>query len=201
MHLPLRSLMLLAALAASAALAGCHVDEHKNGKNDNVSIDVPFGSMHIKTNNDADTAGIGLTPYPGAVPVKDDNDKDSDAADINMSFGGFHLGIKAATFQTADSPDKVEAFYRKDMAHFGDVIKCRGHETIGQPAQTSQGLTCDDDDHGGKKVHANVNHNETPELRARFPAAPAHCGPGAEGRRDEDRAGDARPATRQRFQG
>ena len=58
-----------------------------------------------------------LCDITGAVPVKD-NDKDSNSADINMSFGGFHLGVKAAGFQTPDSQDKVVAFYKSSLSGF-----------------------------------------------------------------------------------
>jgi hypothetical protein len=129
-------------------LAGCRVSEHKNGDNDNVDIGTPFGSMQVKTNNSGDTTAIGLAAYPGAVPVKDDGDKDGSSANVNMSFGSFHLGVKAASFQTPDSQDKVLAFYRKDLAQrYGDVIECRGNSAVGTPARTSQGLTCDDQKH------------------------------------------------------
>jgi hypothetical protein len=158
---------------ATLALSGCYVSSHKSGKGgDNVDIGTPFGGMHVKTNKDADTSAIGLTVYPGAVPAKDDKGKDNDAADINMNFGDFHLGVKAATFTTTDSPAKVEAFYRNDMKRYGDVIKCHGDQTIGTPVRTSQGLTCKDEDkknNGDNKIHANVNDNDSPELRAGSP--------------------------------
>jgi hypothetical protein len=159
----------LSVLAAITCLllAGCSVSSHKHGDGDNVQMSTPFGSMHIKTDKAANMTGIGLTTYPGAVPVKDDDGKKNDAADINLNFGDFHLGVKAATFQTSDSPDKVEAFYRKDMAHYGDVIKCRGDRTVGQPARTAEGLTCNDD-HGGHEIHVSDDHNEV-ELRAGSP--------------------------------
>jgi hypothetical protein len=135
------------ALLASLLLAGCRIDTHKNGDNDNVDIGTPFGSMHVKTNNAADTSAIGLTAYPGAVVLKEHDGRDSDAADINMSFGSFHLGVQAASYLTHDPQDKVLTFYRKDLARYGDVIECRGNNTVGQPTRTSQGLTCSDNDH------------------------------------------------------
>src|ERR1700744_869224 len=132
----------LVAIAACLLLNGCRISSGKHSNGDNVQVNTPFGDMHIKTNDDAKVAGIGLATYPGAVPVKEDNDKDNDAADINLNFGDFHLGVKAASFQTGDAPSKVEAFYRKDLARYGDVLKCEGDQTIGQPAHTAQGLTC-----------------------------------------------------------
>ena len=165
-----RLLALAAAAPLACALAGCHVTEHHNGNGgDNVNIDVPFASVHVKTDKEADSVGVGLAVYPGAVPVKEDNGKDKDAADVNMSFGDFHLGVKAASYQTGDSEDKVEAFYRKELAHYGDVIKCEGSRAVGQPTRTSQGLTCDDDHHNGKHVNLDVTGDSSPDLRAGSP--------------------------------
>lgn len=135
----------LCTLVVSVTLAGCHVSSKKNGKNDNVDIGTPFGSMQVKTNDNVDGSTVGLSVYPGAVPVKNDNDHD--AADVNMSFGSFHLGVKAMSYETHDPQDRVLAFYRKDMARYGDVIECKGHAAVGQPARTSQGLNCDDGEH------------------------------------------------------
>lgn len=141
MQLKLRSLAL--APLGCLLLGGCHVNEHKDGNKENVDISTPFGGMHVKTNNANDTAAIGITAYPGAVPVKEGDNKDTNSADVDMSFGGFHLGVKAASFQTPDQPQKVLAFYRKDLAHFGDVIECQNGKPVGIPKRTAQGLTCD----------------------------------------------------------
>lgn len=159
----------LSVLAATACmlLAGCDISHSKHGHGDNVQMSTPFGSMHIKTDKDANIAGIGLSTYPGAVPVKEHDGKKNNAADINLNFGDFHLGVKAATFQTADSPDKVAAFYRKDMAHYGDVLECRGNKAVGQPTRTAEGLTCNDD-HDRHEIHVSDDENEL-ELRAGSP--------------------------------
>lgn len=151
---PLRAYLLLA--TASLLLAGCDVSHSKNDHGDNVQMRTPFGDMHIKTSDDANIAGIGLTPYPGATPVKDDDGKGKDAADVNLNFGDFHLGVKAASFQSSDSVDKVEAFYRKDLARYGDVLTCQNNHPVGQPARTADGLTCNDDhDH-----HVNIDADD-----------------------------------------
>jgi hypothetical protein len=146
-------------------LSGCRVSEHKNGTNDKVDIGTPFGSMHVNTNNSGDTSAIGLAAYPGAVPVKDDGDKDGNSANVDMSFGSFHLGVKAASFQTPDSQDKVIAFYRKDLAsRYGDVIECRADHPVDTSTRTSQGLTCDTRDHN--HIHAGRSSGDNIELRA-----------------------------------
>lgn len=150
---------------ACLLLAGCHVTENEHGDKKNVDIGTPFGSMQVKTNDTTDTSAIGLAVYPGAVPVKDHGDKDSNSANINMDFGNFHLGVKAASFQTPDPQDKVLDFYRKDLAaRYGDVIECRGDHAVGSPTRTSQGLTCDDKD-GHHKIKVDGSGNNI-ELRA-----------------------------------
>jgi hypothetical protein len=164
------------ALSACMLFNGCHVVTHKDGKNDNVDIGTPFGSMHVDTHPSHDTTAIGLTQYPGSVPVKDDGDKDANSANVDMSFGSFHLGVKAATFQTSDPADKVIAFYRNDLSRYGDVIECHGKSAVGAPTRTSQGLTCNDnsttvytnDDHH-KGISINSDSDGNVELRAGSP--------------------------------
>ena len=155
--------------AACLLLAGCQVSHSKHGDGDNVRIGTPFGSMHVRTDKDANLAGIGLATYPGAVPVKDNNGKDNDAADVNLNFGDFHLGVKAASFQTPDAPSRVEAFYRQDMARYGQVLKCRGDRPVGEPTRTAQGLTCSDKE-GKHEFHVDAEDGSGHvELRAGSP--------------------------------
>lgn len=152
-----------ASLLAALLLSGCHVNSHNNGKGDNVDIGTPFGSMQVKTNGNAATPG--LTPYPGAQLVKD-SDGDNSSADVNMSFGGFHLGVKAVSYLTPDSEDKVIAFYRKDMARYGAVLQCNGDQPVGQPTHTAEGLTCSDKDKRHGTFHWNSDKDGATELRA-----------------------------------
>ena len=155
--------------AACLLLAGCQVSHSRHGDGDNVQIGTPFSSMHVRTDKDANLAGIGLSTYPGAVPVKDNNGKDNDAADVNLNFGDFHLGVKAASFQTPDAPSKVETFYRQDMARYGQVLECRGNHAVGEPTHTAQGLTCTDKE-GKREFHVDAEDGSGhAELRAGSP--------------------------------
>lgn len=130
-------------------IAGCRVDSHKTGNgNDNVDIGTPFGSMHVKTDDSANGAQTGLTPYPGAVLVKKDGD-DHGANEINFSFGSFKLGVHAVDMRTPDPADKVLAFYRHDMARYGAVLTCKGKTAVGTPVRTGDGLTCGTNGQGG----------------------------------------------------
>jgi hypothetical protein len=160
----------LSSLLVTTALTGCHVSTHKSGDNDNVDIGTPFGSMQVKTNENVEVSGLGITPYPGAKMIKKDKDKDNGAADVNMSFGSFHLGVKAVSYTTADNVDKVLVFYQKDLARYGAVLHCDGKHTVGEPARTAEGLTCDFDGHNNGHMSWNSDRKfdaaDKTELRA-----------------------------------
>jgi hypothetical protein len=158
---PIQTALCPAALAILLCAAGCHINTHKNGDGkDNVDIGTPFGSMHVKTDNSVGGVQTGLTPYPGATLVKKDGDNDG-AADINMSFGSFKLGVHAEELRTPDPEDKVIAFYRQDMKRYGDVLTCKGKQAVGTPVRTSEGLTC-----GNDSNHNNHSDADHLELRA-----------------------------------
>jgi hypothetical protein len=111
--------------------------------------------MHVKTNGNDVPGSMGLAVYPGAQAIYDDGN-DNHSADVDMSFGHFQLRVKKASYRTNDAPDKVEAFYRTELKHYGDVIACRNGKLVGSPARTEQGLTCDRDrDH-----HVTVDDHE-----------------------------------------
>jgi len=145
---------------------GCQVEEHKSGDSDNVKVETPFGGMRVKTNDNVVLDGIGLPVYPGAVAVKKDDDHGNDgAADVNLSFGSFQLRVKAMSFRTGDAQDKVEAFYRKSLRRFGDVIACRNNSPVGTPTRTAEGLTCDNEKENHITAGDSVSHGKL-ELKA-----------------------------------
>jgi hypothetical protein len=154
---------------ATGLLAGCTIDSHKQGNGDNVKIATPFGGMSIKTDYNAVEVSTGLPTYPGAQIVKkhDPDVHSSAAADINMSFGSFQLRVKAISYRTSDSPDKVIAFYRKGLARFGTVIQCSNHQPVGTPTHTPDGLDCSDDSENNKiKLKMNESFSDKVELKA-----------------------------------
>jgi hypothetical protein len=156
-------------LGLGVSLVGCTIDSHKQGDGDNVKIATPFGGMSVKTNDSVVAAGTGLPTYPGAEVVKKQgkDNKDNEAADINMSFGSFQLRVKAISYRTSDSPDKVLAFYRKGLARFGPVIECSNHQPVGTPTVTPEGLDCSEDgDHNQAKFKANTDFSGKIELKA-----------------------------------
>ncbi len=139
----------------------CRVESHKDGNDDNVKIATPFGGMSVKTNNSVVQSNVGLSLYPNASLVT--KDKDNGAADVSMNFGSFHLGVKALSYRTSDSPEKVLAFYRKDMARYGAVVLCKDNQAVGAPQRTQDGLSCSSDSQGS--VHTDESGNAG-ELKA-----------------------------------
>jgi hypothetical protein len=135
---------LLAGLALLAVIAGCrvHVDKGANGEDKNVQVDTPFGGVHVNTNQTT-AADLGLPVYPGAQTVSDDDKHKS--ADVHLGFGEWELRVRAVSYATPDSQDKVLAFYKKALGRYGDVISCQGNTPVGTPVTTSEGLTCAND--------------------------------------------------------
>ncbi len=140
------------AMAAGLLLATCgcsiQVDPTKDGKEKSVKVQTPFGGVHVNT-NDMAASDTGLPAYPGATPTasKAKDGKHDQNADIDIHFGGWQMRMKVLKYHTADSQDKVMAFYRKALGRYGDVIECRGDEPVGTPAVTRQGLGCKEEGH------------------------------------------------------
>ncbi len=130
-------------LALLAWATGCkiHVEKGADGQDKNVQVDTPFGGVHVNTDQTS-AADLGLPAYPGAQSVAGDDKQKS--ADVHMGFGEWQMRVKVVNYSTPDSEDKVSAFYKKALARFGDVISCQDGAAVGTPAQTSEGLTCND---------------------------------------------------------
>jgi hypothetical protein len=99
---------------------------------------------------------LGLPFYPGSKPYKED--AESDPA-LHMGFSNGTSGFKFVLMRlsSADSPEKVAAYYRKAMAKYGTVLDCSksvqdsGKTDSGKSDKKSNALTCEDDhaDKGG----------------------------------------------------
>ena len=151
------------------AAVGCKVETNNNrqGRKD-VDISTPLGGMSVKTDSAAVQAKLGLPVYPGAVPEKKKGD-DSSSADVDMSFGSFHLRVLAMGFDSTDAPDKITTFYRKELSQYSDVILCRNKQPVGTPTRTGLGLTCADDNHVHAHTGINSDDDET-QLKAGSPS-------------------------------
>lgn len=160
---------LLALALMSAGLSGCRVmvDKDHNGDEKRVQVDTPFGGLHVNTDQTS-AADLGLPAYPGAAVIKDDDKHES--ADVHMGFGEWQLRVRAVSYASTDSQEKVVAFYKQALGRYGDVLTCKEHQPVGQPKITSAGLTCEDDTKGAKieiNGHTNgVTQESALELKA-----------------------------------
>lgn len=152
-------------LAISAGMTGCrvHVDKDANGQEKTVQVDTPFGGVHVNTDQ-ITASDLGLPVYPGAEPIRGDDKHKS--ADVRLGFGEWQLHVRAVTYSTPDSPEKVTDFYRKALGRFGDVITCENKTPVGTPTMTSQGLTCADDGKNVKVGDDNFSSHEGLQLKA-----------------------------------
>jgi hypothetical protein len=131
------------------------VDKGANGEDKHVQIDMPFGGIHVNT-DETTAADLGLPVYPGAQAVTgDDNHK---SADVHMGFGEWQLRVKVVNYTAPDGQDKVVAFYKKALMRYGDVISCQDHKPVGAPATTAEGLTCADNGGANLKVDTGNGH-------------------------------------------
>jgi len=119
-------LSLSALFAALCLLPGCSVNVKDKGKDGEARVDIksPVGDLHVDEKPDIRDAG--LTVYPGAKPAPKDNSEDKKSASVNLSFPGFALKVIAAEFLSEDSPEKVIAYYNKELQHYGKPIECHG---------------------------------------------------------------------------
>ena len=117
----------LSVILALAVLAGCSISTRKDsatGKEKDVDIRTPLGSVSVhKDSSDAKETGLSL--YPGAQLKKDPDDHEG-SANVNISSPLFGIKVVAVKYQSDDSPEKVLAFYKKDMARYGNVVTCTG---------------------------------------------------------------------------
>jgi hypothetical protein len=114
-------------LALVLALSGCTISTHESKgesgkKNEDVDIRTPVGSLTVHS-GDVDAKDTGLSVYPGARVMPGHKDNDS-SANVNINTSFFGVKVVAVKFTSDDAPDKILAFYRKDMARYGNLIEC-----------------------------------------------------------------------------
>ena len=100
-------------------------DKH-NSKDGETHVDIksPIGDLHVSEQADLHDAGLSL--YPGAKPAPKDDGDDKKSANVNLSLPGFSLKVVAAEFLSDDAPDKIIAYYNKELPKYGKTIQCHG---------------------------------------------------------------------------
>jgi hypothetical protein len=147
-----RMAAIIVVAAGIALLTGALSAQAQDGKKDKAaSKSIGFNMSATATEKD-----LGLPFYPGAKPYKEDADSDP-ALHMAMSGGSFGFKLVVMKLESADSPEKIAAFYRKAMAKYGTVLDCSkaapdsGKKDSEKNNEKSNTLTCEDDhaDKGG----------------------------------------------------
>jgi hypothetical protein len=148
-------LALGALLAALCVLPACSIDTNEKSKDGEKHVDIksPIGDLHVSEH--ADIRDAGLTLYPGAKPAPKDDSDDQKSANVNLSIPGYSLKVVAAEFLSDDAPEKIIAYYDKELQKFGKPIQCHGawksgHAQVeGGKDERSKPVSCDNMDKGG----------------------------------------------------
>lgn len=123
---PGRRLSLATLIAALCLLPACSINAHDKSADGEKHVDIksPVGDLHVS--EQADIRDAGLTLYPGARPAPKDDSDDKKSANVNLSIPGFSLKVVAAEFDSDDAPDKIIAYYDKELQKYGKPIQCHG---------------------------------------------------------------------------
>jgi len=127
-------LSISALFGALCVLPACSINAHDklNSKDGEAHVDIksPLGDLHVS--EQADIREAGLTIYPGAKPAPKDDGDDKKSANVNLSLPGFTLKVVAGEFTSDDAPDKVIAYYTKELQKYGKPIQCHDGWSGGQ---------------------------------------------------------------------
>ena len=100
-------------------------------------------SAGIIVSGKAGSKDVGLPLYPGSKPAQDGS-TDSQAARLGLWGGGSGFKMAVLMMESSDSVDKVAAFYKKALAHYGKVLDC-GNPPSPADQKDFDALTCGDD--------------------------------------------------------
>lgn len=142
------SFLLPAAMVVCLGSGGCSIstDEGEKGRKHDVDIHTPFGSLSVHEGS-TDVKDTGLALYPSARPKKDSDDE-SHSANVDITSSLFGVKVVALKFESDDAPDKVLAFYRKEMGKYGNVIECTGGVKWSHRREANAPVSCDATDPG-----------------------------------------------------
>jgi hypothetical protein len=137
-------------VAGLCVLPACSINANDKGQNGEKNVDIksPIGDLHVS--EQADIRDAGLTLYPGARPAPKEDGDDKKSANVNLSVAGFSLKVIAAEFLSDDSPDKILAYYDKELRKYGKPIQCHGgwnngHAHFDNDDAISKPVTCGND--------------------------------------------------------
>lgn len=99
----------------------------------------------IRVAEDIAAEETGLAAYPGATLVENHHG-DNKSAKVQIGFGEFGLKVVVAKLRSADSAERVAAYYREQLAQYGEVLDCSAPGAADKRSdRKSKALSCEDD--------------------------------------------------------
>ena len=159
------------ALAGLIVLPACSVNVKKgaNGEEKKVDIETPVGAIHV--DKGADVRDTGLSVYPGARQKAESKNGEEQSANVNISSGLFGLKVVAIEYVSDDPPDKIAAYYRDQLKHFGTILECHTSNRHGNAGdvdvhmgkdgdKNSSQLTCEHDTGNTLELKVGTKQNQ-----------------------------------------
>ena len=144
----------LAVALGALWLAACDVDVQGEGKDKNVDVRTAFGDISVRTSESGPETGLPV--YPGAQPLRDD-DEDPENADVNIGTSFFGLHVAAAKFESKDAPQAVVDFYKEKLGTYGPVTECKGD--INFEGESKQPVCKEDSGEDGIQLVTGTEHS------------------------------------------
>ena len=158
-------------LAGLIVLPACSVNVKKgaNGEEKKVDIETPVGAIHV--DKGADVRDTGLSVYPGARQKAESKNGEEQSANVNISSGLFGLKVVAIEYVSDDPPDKIAAYYRDQLKHFGTIVECHTSNRHGDAGdvdvhmgkdgdKNSSQLTCEHDTGNTLELKVGTKQNQ-----------------------------------------
>jgi hypothetical protein len=106
--------------AAAAAMAAIAAIAFVPSKAAAEGLDI---RAHLKIDDDAKEASSPLSIYPGATRAKKRGNS-SESVKIDFALGSFGFKLNVLTLATEDAPEKVAAYYRRELSRYGELLDC-----------------------------------------------------------------------------
>ena len=148
-------LAVLGTILAASAVLGQSSSQQDNGKASSGK------SAGFILSDDATAKDVGLPIYPGAQRLKDSSDESSA---VQMGLWGGSKGFKLVVLklQSDDAPEKIAAFYRKALGHYGKVSDCNASAAERKKSDSDLQFDCAQDHPpaGGFAFRAGTKRNQ-----------------------------------------
>ncbi len=124
---------------------------------------LPLRAQDKKNSKDQSDAGlilsahatakeVGLPIYPGAWLHKDEGDN-SQAVQLGLRGSSFGFKLVVLKMESDDAPDKIAAYYQKQLARYGKVLNCTDGASVSEEkSKSSKEITCDEKPEKGGQV-------------------------------------------------